>query len=921
MVSGVAGALGTLQFTNSSTPDDAVITTNAFGRTIFSDNSTGALARFITNAGGVVDFSGTSGPSGNNRITAGSIEGAGTYNLGGNTLIVGLNGLSTTVSGTINDGGASGGIGASLVKLGAGTLILSGDNTYTGLTAVLAGTLQLGDGGISGSIIGNVFNHTTLAVNRSDTYTYAGSIISDGAVVQAGPGTTILTGNNLYLGGTTISAGTLQLGNGGTSGSIIGDVVDNGTFAINSSDTYSFGGAISGGGAVVQMGPGTTILTGTNSYSGGTAINAGVLAVAADANLGAATGGLAFNGGTLQFLSGFTTARAVTLNAGGGIIDTNGNSATLAGAIGGVGGLSKIGAGTLTLTGVSTYSGATTVNAGALAVNGSIANSAVTVNAGAVLSGVGTVGATTINSGGTFAPGNSPGTMTVAGNLAFQSGALYLVQVDPSAASSASVIAGGTAALAGTVAAAFASGSYVTRSYTILSAAGGLGGTRFGSFGTSNLPAGFTASLAYTNTDVILQLVANLGGGSGGSNGIGSSGLSGNQTNVANALNNFFNNGGALPPGFVSVFGLTGANLANALSALSGEPATGSQQVGFQMTNQFLSVMLDPFVDGRGGVAGTSGPALGFAPERETLPADIALAYASVLKAPPLQAASLQQRWSMWGSAYGGSNRTSGDPAVVGSHDLSANTAGFAGGLDYRIAPDTVVGVALAGGGTNWSLAQGLGGGKSDAFQAGLYGVTRAGSAYLAAALAYTNHWMSTDRFAFAGDHLTARFNAQSFGARVETGYRFASFFGGVTPYAAIQAQGFRTPSYSETDVNGGGFALAYNARSATDTRSELGARFDRVVAFNPTALLALRGRLAWAHDWVSDPALAPVFQALPGASFIVNGAAPAKNSALASAGAELRFANGVSLLGKFDGEFAAHSSTYAGTGTVRYTW
>jgi uncharacterized protein with beta-barrel porin domain len=92
-------------------------------------------------------------------------------------------------------------------------------------------------------------------------------------------------------------------------------------------------------------------------------------------------------------------------------------------------------------------------------------------------------------------------------------------------------------------------------------------------------------------------------------------------------------------------------------------------------------------------------------------------------------------------------------------------------------------------------------------------------------------------------------------------------------------------------------------------------------VALNPTTLLALRARLAWAHDSVSDPALAPVFQALPGASFIVNGAAPATNSALASAGAELRLANGVSLLGKFDGEFAAHSSTYAGTGTVRYAW
>ena len=85
--------------------------------------------------------------------------------------------------------------------------------------------------------------------------------------------------------------------------------------------------------------------------------------------------------------------------------------------------------------------------------------------------------------------------------------------------------------------------------------------------------------------------------------------------------------------------------------------------------------------------------------------------------------------------------------------------------------------------------------------------------------------------------------------------------------------------------------------------------------------MLTLRARLAWAHDWVSDPTLAAVFQTLPGASFIVNGATPAKNSALVSAGTELRLANGVSLIGKFDGEFARRSSTYAGTGTVRYAW
>jgi autotransporter-associated beta strand protein len=1086
VVSGVAGALGTLQFSNASTADDAVIITNAFGQTIFSNStgfarSTGGFARFITNAGGVVDFSGTTGPAGNNRITAGSIQGAGTYNLGSNTLIVGINGLSTTVSGTINDGGASGGSGASLVKLGAGTLILSGANTYTGLTAVLGGMLQLGDGGTGGSILGNVFNHTTLAVNRSDTYTFGGLIVGDGAFMQMGSGTTIFTANNFYTGGTTISAGTLQLGNGGTSGSIIGDVsnqgtlvinrnntvtlagvisgagslsqigpgttiltgnnsyaggttivagtlqlgdggssgsiagdvVNNGTFAINRSDLYTFGGVISGTGVLAQLGPGTTVLTAANTYSGGSAINAGVLAVAADANLGAASGGLAFGGGTLRFLSGFPTTRAVTLSAGGGTFDTNGNTATLAGAIGGSGGLTKIGDGTLVLSGPNTYSGGTTlaagtlrlennqalgtgaltttgsvvdyangvtianaivinsnstqlqvttgsatqagaiselngprplekigggtlmltatnsytgpttISAGALIVNGSIANSAVTVNPGALLAGTGTVGTTNIASGGMFAPGpvTTTGTMRVAGNLAFQSGALYLVQVNPSNASSANAIAGGSAALAGTVQAAFASGSYVSRTYTILSAGGGLNGSTFNTLTTSNLPAGFSANLSYTENDVILNLTATLGqpSGPGGTGALGTGSLSSNQRNVANALNNFFNNGGTLPPGFVTIFGLTGSNLGNALSQLSGEAATGGQQVAFQLTNQFLGLMLDPFVDGRSGVAG--GPALGFAPEREALPDDIALAYSSVLKAPPAKAPSFEQRWSAWGGAYGGSNRTSGDPAVVGSHDLSARAAGFAAGLDYHLTPNTVVGVALAGGGTNWSLAQGLGGGKSDAFQAGVYGATRSGPAYLAAAFAFTNHWMSTDRFAFAGDHLTASFNAQSIGARVESGYRFATAFGGVTPYAAVQAQNFRTPSYSETDVNGGGFALAYNARTGTDTRSELGARFDRLLALNPNAVLALRARLAWAHDWVSDPTLGAVFQALPGASFIVNGAAPAKNSALASAGTELRLANGVTLIGKFDGEFASHSTTYGGTGTMRYRW
>jgi uncharacterized protein with beta-barrel porin domain len=85
--------------------------------------------------------------------------------------------------------------------------------------------------------------------------------------------------------------------------------------------------------------------------------------------------------------------------------------------------------------------------------------------------------------------------------------------------------------------------------------------------------------------------------------------------------------------------------------------------------------------------------------------------------------------------------------------------------------------------------------------------------------------------------------------------------------------------------------------------------------------VLALNARAAWAHDWVTNPSLMPVFQALPGASFIVNGATPVPNSALASAGAELRFLNGWAVAARFDGEFANRAQTYAGTGTLRYVW
>ncbi len=647
----------------------------------------------------------------------------------------------------------------------------------------------------------------------------------------------------------------------------------------------------------------------------------GTLQVDNSGALGAAPVSL-FNG-TLRTNFNGTFTNALTFGAGNvsTVSAAAGTQVTIAGPVS-MGGntVARFGSSTDTGTivyqangGVGDLTAQVVVAGGKLLVNGALIYPAMTtVNSGATLGGTGQLGNTTINSGGIFAPGpaGAPGSMTVFGNLAFQSGAIYLVQVTPGAASN--VLAGGTATLTGSsVQTVFAPGSYITRQYTIMTALGGFGGTTFA--GVSGGP-GFSQSLSYTATDVILNLTATLGNGEA---------FNQNQQNVLTSINGFFNNGGALPAAFGNLFGLSGANLGNALTTLSGEIATGSQQSTFDAMNQFMGVLTDPFIGGRGNPTSGGGNPNAFANEDERATSRSGSerdAYAAISTKAPL-ASPLAQRWAVWEAGFGGSQRTDGN-AVVGSNNTSSNLYGVAVGADYRFSPDTIAGFALAGGGTNFGV-NGLGSGRSDLFQAGGFIRHNVGPAYITAALAYGWQDITTDRaVTIAGlDRLRARFHANAWSGRVEGGYRIVAQGLGWTPYAAGQFTTFDLPAYAEQADSGSNvFALSYAARTVTAPRSELGLRTDKSLAMED-GIFTLRGRAAWAYNFNTDRNALPTFQALPGASFVVNGAAQAVNAALVTAAAEMKWINGWSVATTFDGEFSNVTQSYAGKGIVRYAW
>ncbi|MDH6642401.1 autotransporter-associated beta strand protein [Ralstonia sp. GP73] len=400
----------------------------------------------VTNIGSIVG--GVGGASGGGGSTAGA-SGAGV------NLAAGFNVLSNvgTITGGAGNGGAAG-VGVITngdVIVNGGTIsgglysdgvtraaaiqfngtnntlqLLTGSNIIGNLDVAAGAAAKITAGSAGLSLSNNVtLGDATSRVTLDSTTTnlvVSGVISGAGSVGVTGSRTITLTGDNTYTGATTITTGTLQIGNGATTGSVAGNIVNNGTLAFNRSDAVTYAGTISGAGNLVQAGAGTLTISGTAGYAGSTTINAGTLALSGAGSIAASSG--VVNNGTFD-ISGTTSGATINALTGTGAVALGSRTLTLAnaagtfsGAIGGTGGLT-VANGAQTLSGANGFTGATTINVGTLALTGggSIAASSGVVNNGSFdISGT-TAGATinALSGSGAVALGSRTLTLANAG--------------------------------------------------------------------------------------------------------------------------------------------------------------------------------------------------------------------------------------------------------------------------------------------------------------------------------------------------------------------------------------------------------------------------------------------------------------------------------------------------------------------------
>ncbi len=739
------------------------------------------------------------------------------------------------------------------------------------------------------------------------------------------------------------------------------------TFNTGSSTGNVIQGAVSGSGSsLVVAGSGTLQLSGNNTYSGGTALNGGTLVAGADAQLGDASGGLSFNGGALSLTNDFNSARNITLNAGGGTINTNANSVELSGDIGGSGALTKVGTGTLTLSGSNSYSGGTAVVAGALVGNtdslqgdivnngtvlftqtsdgtyaGSISGSGSLTKTGAgtlTLSGNQTfTGATYVAGGalnfngtatgdltvrpntrlsgnatfgdldnqGTVAPGNSIGTTTVNGNYTHDAGATYEVEIND-AGQSDLIDATGTATInGGTVDVQPEAGTYTpgTR-YTILEADGGVSGTFDNLLGTVT---GARMQLIYNPYDIQLLLTPLYS----------QAARTPNQRAVAAVLEDM-----ALTASgdVATVLGQLDTVVDNPggeayLDQLGGELFGTAASVAIERTSLWLESIqtrLRSVSAYHASGARASGTALALGSPADS-PSDL-------VRGQSPSSGSLRCGWRPWVQGYGISGDVDGDGNAAG---CDYSIAGTTVGVDRRLDCRTLVG--LAGGyGGNWvDIDQPDQQASVDSGQMAAYLHRITCDYYLTGLFAFAQHsYETTRRIAFGNLARTARgdYDGSEFAFRVEIGRWLQCGRAQLQPYAALQYIQLHQEAFTETGA--GSMNLDVDGITTDSFRSVLGSRLIRYRHFGNGRLAAPELHALWHHEFLDEARLVSAdYLGAPGNSFVVAGANAGRDTGTLGAACTFYLNDRLSLFANYDFLVGNAQLAHAAGGGAQLLW
>ncbi|NNC23517.1 autotransporter domain-containing protein [Salinisphaera sp. USBA-960] len=763
-------------------------------------------------------------------------------------------------------------IGDGHVNVLAGKTILTADNRYQGGTTVTDGTLQLGDGGTSGSIVGNVKNNGTLTFKRANTVKLTGAITGKGDITQLGAGTTVLTGNNDYQGGTTIANGTLQLGDGGTSGSIVGNVKNNGTLAFNRSDDVNFAGAITGTGNIAQIGDGTTVLTGKNDYQGGTTIANGTLQLGDGGTSGSIVGNVK-NNGTLAF--------------------NRSDDVNFAGAITGTGNIAQLGDGTTVLTGDNIgFRGTTDVQTGTLVVgkNGQGAlGGTIKVQSGARLEGSGTLGTGTVHSNAAIAPGNSIGTMTFADDLVLEQGATYEAEIN-SAGQSDLIRSAGTVTIDGAniqvQAQPDGDGSYEgyqedTR-YTVVSAASGVEGE------FSNVDSQDLAFLEITdqyddqNAYLVTQRKTD---DSGDEVGFSSVAQTPNQAATADAIDA----GGQDSTLHNAVEGQSEAGARDAFDAASGE-----------LNATIKSALIDESHFVRNAVTARTRSASGSAAVAAPVPTDATSRTEQTTRETD-EPTTWIQPYSAWGSFDGNGNAAGVDRSVNG----------LLIGADSQIGDHWRLGLAGGYRRSDYDVSGRRSSADVDSYSFALYGSRDMDALHLRFGAAHTWHLIDSRRRSITSpgfrDHSAASHDARTAQVFGEAGYTLdINTSASIEPFVGLAQVHTHTNGFDESGKAG----LTADSDNTDVTYSTLGTRAATDLDLGGVKATA-RGQLGWqhaAHD--ITPASSHAFT--HGPSFSVSGVPLADDTALVGTGLDVHFTDSAALGLSYRGQLASEATEHS---------